>query len=70
MLNMANQATVVTDSDACQVCLRRPARRVHLRRNVGMLTSREWHRLDMRLCRTHAVQGAAYFLLLTLLWDS
>ncbi len=53
--------------DACQVCQRHPARRIHLRRNVGMLTSREWHRFDMSLCRTHAAQGALYFLLLTLL---
>lgn len=54
------------DGAACQVCQRRPARLIHLRRNVGMLTSREWHRVDMRLCRTHAGQGALYFLLLTL----
>jgi len=41
---------------------------VHLRRNIGMLTSREWHGLDLRLCRTHAVEGALYYFLLSALW--
>lgn len=56
------------DSEACQVCQRHPARRLHLRRNVGMFFSREWHCIDANLCRTHAVQGSLYFLLLTLLF--
>jgi hypothetical protein len=33
-----------------------------------MLTSREWHKLQMPLCRTHAVQGSLYYLLLTLVF--
>jgi hypothetical protein len=56
------------NADACQVCQRLPARRLYLRRNVGMLTSREWHRVDVNLCRTHAAQAAPYFLLLTLVF--
>jgi hypothetical protein len=56
------------DPDACQVCQRHPTRRLYLRRNVGMLFSREWHRVDVNLCRTHSAQGALYFLILTLVF--